>query len=991
MEFVGREEDFDPVAQQLASSEDEGRANENEAADQRPVEPEVKRMASIGKIDVFDDTQENWATYIERLEQYFIANDIADNKRVPALLSLIGPKTYSLLRDLTAPLKPSNKTFTEIVEILQNHLSPKPLLIAERFRFHKRDQNEGEGVSTYVAVLKKLSEHCQLGENLNDTLRDRFVCGLKHEHIQKRLLTESELTFAKAVEIAVAMEIATKDAFELQSKRSTDLSQISLHKFSRSRQRPRVAEKCNRCDRDGHKAEDCRFKDEICHKCSRRGHIQRACKAKFSHISKTEKIKGLVNTLAENSGSDSDERLIGTMALNTVTSPSSSIIWVTPDIKGKPLKMELDTGSAVSIISTTVYNEHFKAIKLKNTNVLLKTYSGERLSPMGALQVRVHYGGQTQQLQLYVVPGTGPPLFGREWLSKIKLNWCDLKMLHTFQSKEKGTDQTLEHLRKKYNTVFSDQMGTVKGFTAKLVLRDDATPKFCKARSVPYSLRPKVEAEIDRLQDTGILTKVDRSEWATPIVPIVKKDGSVRMCGDFEVTVNSMLHVDQYPLPRLDDIFAALAGGKHFSKIDLKQAYLQLPVEESSKQYLTINTHKGLYRYNRLVFGIASAPAIWQRTIDQILQGIPGTQCILDDMIITGRTDKEHLANLEEVLKRLKEYGLQANLKKCEFFKDKIVFCGHEIDCNGLHKTQDKIEAVVQAPRPQNITEVRSFTGLINYYRRFLPNLSAVLQPLNQLLEKNRTWRWTEQCENAFLEAKRLITSEQVLMHYDPEMPVKLACDASPYGLGAVLSHTLKDGSERPVAFASRTLNDAEKNYSQIDKEALALVWGVKKFHAYLYGKRFTLVTDHQPLLSIFSPKKGIPAMTAARLQRYALFLASHMYDIEFKPSSLHTNADGLSRLPCTRERQRRVDAVDMFHTAQLKALPVTSTVIKQETRKDVKGLETLHMPAPVPVHPWEWPAEPWQRIHVDYAGPFEKHIYFSSSPPYKEGLKERF
>ena len=187
-------------------------------------------MASIGKINAFD-TQDNWATYIECLEQYCIANDIADNKRVPALLSLIGPKTYSLLRD--APLKPSSKTFTEIVEILQNHLSPKPL-IAERFRFHTRDQNEGEGVSTYVAVLKKLSEHCQFGENVNDTLRDRFVCGLKHEHIQKHLLTASELTFAKAVEIAVAMEIATKDAFELQSKRSTDLSQISLHKFTQS-------------------------------------------------------------------------------------------------------------------------------------------------------------------------------------------------------------------------------------------------------------------------------------------------------------------------------------------------------------------------------------------------------------------------------------------------------------------------------------------------------------------------------------------------------------------------------------------------------------------------------------------------------------------------------------------------------------------------------------------------------------------------------------
>lgn len=276
---------------------------------------------------------------------------------------------------------------------------------------------------------------------------------------------------------------------------------------------------------------------------------------------------------------------------------------------------------------------------------------------------------------------------------------------------------------------------------------------------------------------------MDRSEWATPIVPIIKKDGSVRMCGDFKETVNSMLHVDQYPLPHLDDIFAALAGGKHFSKIDLKQAYLPLPVEESSKQYLTINTHKGLYRYNRLVFGIASAPAIWQRTTDQILQGIPGTQCILGDMIITGHTDKEHLANLEEVLKR-QTYRSVSSSKT-------IVFCGHEIDRNGLHKTQDKIDAVVEAPRPQNITEVISFTGLINYYRRFLPNLSAVLQPLNQLLEKNRTRRWTEQCENVFLEAKRLITSERVLMHYDPELPVKLACKCAPLCLrGRPFTHT---------------------------------------------------------------------------------------------------------------------------------------------------------------------------------------------------------
>lgn len=185
-------------------------------------------------------------------------------------------------------------------------------------------------------------------------------------------------------------------------------------------------------------------------------------------------------------------------------------------------------------------------------------------------------------------------------------------------------------------------MGTIKGFEAKLVLKD-TTPTFCKARPVPFSLRPKVGAEIDGLLEAGILSKVDRSEWATPLVPIIKKDSLVRLCGVFEVSVNPKLQVDQYPLPHVEDIFIAMTEGQHFSKIDLKQAYLQLPVEEASKPYLTINTHKGLYRYNRLVFGIASAPAIWQRTMDQILQGIPGTQCLLDDMIIT---DEEHLRSV---------------------------------------------------------------------------------------------------------------------------------------------------------------------------------------------------------------------------------------------------------------------------------------------------------------------------------------------------------
>ena len=173
------------------------------------------------------------------------------------------------------------------------------------------------------------------------------------------------------------------------------------------------------------------------------------------------------------------------------------------------------------------------------------------------------------------------------------------------------------------------------------------------------------------------------------------------------------------------------------------------------------------------------------------------------------------------------------------------------------------MEAVLKAPRPENLSQLRSYLGLVNYYHKFLPNLASVVHPLNTLLQLGTKWEWSEKFEKAFKETKKLITSDELLTHYDPSRPICLACDASPYGIGAVLSHTMADGSERPIAYASRSLTSAERNYAQIDREALSLVWGIKKFHHYLFGQRFTLVTDHQPLVSIFNPWKGIPVMSA--------------------------------------------------------------------------------------------------------------------------------
>ena len=269
-------------------------------------------------------------------------------------------------------------------------------------------------------------------------------------------------------------------------------------------------------------------------------------------------------------------------------------------------------------------------------------------------------------------------------------------------------------------------------------------------------MRPKIEKELEKLQQIGVLSPVTWSEWATPIVAVQKPDGGVRLCGDYKVTVNPEIQVERYPLPRIEDIFATMNGGSVFSKIDLKLAYLQMEVEDECRKLLTINTHKGLYQFNRLPFGVASAPAIWQRTMEQVLQGIPHTQCMLDGILVAGGQD--HLEIVEMVLQRLNKYGLKANLKKCEFLKDSLEFCGHKIDKDGLHKMKTKTEAVMSAPQPENVSQLRAFLRLVNYYHKFLPNLATKLQALYHLLKKGVQWLWTDEADKAFKTAKRMVT-----------------------------------------------------------------------------------------------------------------------------------------------------------------------------------------------------------------------------------------
>ena len=901
----------------------------------------------FGFIEKFSGTNaEDWELWTEILDQYFLSNDIgtdAAEKKRAIFLSSVGTETYKLIRNLLAPAKVETKSYVELCKIVKDHFNPKPSIIVARFKFHTRCRQEQENIAEYIAALRDLSQYCNFSaEVVDEMLRDRFVCGVNDDRIQRRLLGESDsMDFKKACGLAQAIEAAEKNAATLQNHVPSSVNRVKQEASTGGK-----PGKCHGCGK-WHFRRDCPHHNTICYLCGTKGHIASVCPSKRqgqgsvkSRPFQRKQGKGyrqthvVENCTAGEEEDDAEEKDCYTMfyvagsSVNMAQSQDrEEPMYVTMQVQGLPLQMEIDTGAVVAMIGKQEYERNFSHLPLHESKRRLKTWPGQRISVLGDIIVDVMYEGQKEKLPLLVAGDNGPTLLGRNWLRRIKLDWhniCTVK------------NSELDGLFSSYSGLFKEGLGKFNGPPVQIHVTSEAQPKFCKARPVPYALREKIDKAIEDNVAQGVWEPIQYSEWASPLVPILKSSGSIRLCGDYKVTVNKFCEGDSYPIPKIDDLYADLAGGTLFTKIDLSQAYSQIPVDEKSQKYLTVNTHRGLFKVNRLAMGIHSAPGIFQRLLSSLLQDLPHVTVYLDDILLTGVDEKQHLQNLEEVFKRLSEAGFCIQKDKCTFMAHSVVYLGHRIDKEGLHPLEDKVRAIKDAPAPKNISELRSFLGLINHYARFLPQLSAVLAPLHVLLRKGVEWHWKSPQASAFQAAKDLLRSDSVLVHYDGKLPLLLECDASPLGVGAVLSHQYEDGSERPIYFASRSLSPAEKHYSQLEREALALVFGVKKYHQYLYGREFQLVTDHKPLTSLFNEDKSIPQMASSRIIRWAVTLSAYQYKIRHKKGTLNSNADALSRLPLpTNTESTPVPADIVLLMNYIDASPVTGTDIKTWTRRD--------------------------------------------------------
>jgi transposase InsO family protein len=500
----------------------------------------------------------------------------------------------------------------------------------------------------------------------------------------------------------------------------------------------------------------------------------------------------------------------------------------------------------------------------------------------------------------------------------------------------------MDDVIRRHQAIFGKDLGEIKGVEVKIHLRENASPIFSRARPVPFALRDRIGAALDRAERDGTLERVTHSDWASPTVNIEKPNGDFRVCSDFKRTVNPQIFVDEYPLPTVSDMFAQLDGSCKFTKLDMAKCFEQLVVEEKSRELLTINTHQGLYRHRRLAYGIASAPAACQRSIESLLKNVElkkGQKLLLfiDDVLLGSPSEDSLIDLTDRVLSVLESAGARLNFEKCQFNRDSVEYLGHKISQQGIG-CSEKAKSVLEAPLPKTKTELKSFFGLVTYYSKFCADLATISTPLRNLLKDNVQFVWDEECTSAFNRVKELLSSPPILAFYNPSKPLLLQCDASATGLGCVLS-TIIDGQERPIEYAHRALSPTEQRYSQIDRESLSLVWGVTKFHKYLYGRSFTLITDHRPLVRILGEKEGIPAVAANRLHRYALLLCQYQYSIQYKSGKTHLNCDALSRLPVTVERPPVIDHASKLYVNQISTVPInsgnTSTLLASESLAD--------------------------------------------------------
>ena len=624
---------------------------------------------------------------------------------------------------------------------------------------------------------------------------------------------------------------------------------------------------CQYCG-NTHQRRKCPAYGKICKKCNRKNHFASVCRSKkVNNVEDERKDEEEVCMVNEDG---KDQFFVG-----SVDKGSSSKEWTSSvEIGAHKVTFTLDTGAQVNILPHGVF-KGLKGASLQSSSARLTTYSGERLSVVGKAKLLCKVKDKEQMIEFQIVDTRSKPILG--------LQGCEMLRL------VKRVDLVDKDLLAPFGDVFSAELGCMH-HTYKIKIDPKIKPVVHAPRKIPAALRDEVMKELKSMEEAKVIEKVDHpTDWVSSMAVVMKSGGGLRICLDPR-DINTAIKREHYKLPTMEEIASRLSGSQAFSVLDAKSAFWQIKLDDSSKDLTTFNTPFGRYSFLRLPFGLNSAAEVFAKLFHQAFEDIPGNETYMDEILVHGRDVHEHDAKLKEVLERARKVGIKLKPSKCSLRVSEVKFVGHTISKDGLKPDNSKVSAIQEMPTPNNRKDLERFLGMINYLGKFLPNLSSEAAPLRELLKQDREWQSLDQHQKAVEDLKRLVTQAPVLTFYDVNKEVTVSVDASQEGLGAVL---LQDN--KPVAFASRSLTECEKRYAQIEKEMLAVVFGLEHFYYYVYGRLVTVETDHKPLESIIQkPLSAAPP----RLQRMLLRAMKYNVNLVYKPGKEMHVSDALSRAP---------------------------------------------------------------------------------------------
>ena len=898
------------------------------------------------KIDNFNPSKISLELWLSLLEANFGNLEITeDDKRKNVLLVSVGTDVFSVLGNLCAPDLPHTKSYADLVNILKGHYIVKPSYHRSLITFQQRKKKKDETVNELYADLKASAKNCNFGNQFDARVRDQLF-----------MAVDNEVYFPNLVALNMDLQTMTSQGI-LEKILNMEKAFVSERAEIQPQAQAYVLRgksvSCRHCG-FSHDSMFCRFKHLTCNNCNKKGHLQKVCKEsrKDYRLStsdtpgnfenrggKTKKgdvhskyrrnnsniVKNVDEYICNEVEDDDDERLLSVR--DKIFAVKTEKFYFR--VNGSQIPFEIDSGATVS----TVTRDWVEKLSLKeeSCNKSLQAYDNSSIDVFGKVTAQVHYNGFNVPQAFYVVGSNNENLCGKDLMSKVGIYIAGLDEC-TRVNNVSCSHFEVEQCLSNYHV---DTSLPISSVVAKIHLKANAIPKFLKTPTVPYYHKEMIEDALDKLIADGIIIPISHSDWAAPIVPVLKENHKeMRICASFKA-LNKQIQCDRYPLPKIDELLSVIGRGQIFSKIDLKNAYLQIPVEEKSQEYLVINTHKGLFKYTRLPFGLSSSPGIFQRFISQLLSSIEGVAAYMDDIVVSGATKEEHDERLKKVLDLLQSHNVQINKSKTFLNMDNIEYLGFNISGQGIKPSPRKVQAILDAPCPTSVAEVHSFLGMVTFYCKFVKNFSTKSAPLYDLLKKGVKFRWTKIEQNAFQGIKQDFADSKLLANFDGESPLIGEVDASPVGVGCVLLQEI-NGQEKPIYFASKKLTNAERKYSQLDKEGLALVFAVKRFRYFLLGRKFEARTDHKPLLGLFGRDKPVPHNANARIQRWALLLSQYDFDLIHKPGKENVIADALSRLPVEDEFKSGTPAeyVKLIECCDFEE--ISFNVIKQYTSKDV-------------------------------------------------------